>query len=461
MSTIRHRTKNSLSAFIFALLIAGQGSHAAVTESEVLQATIDVGNWLEANVVEESVGLSWPDNVLSPDTISYDLAAGVAGKVLFFTGLYNATGNEKYLTLAQRGADYLVARLQDASNFDGNRRRASLYSGISGIGVALINVYRAAPDERYESAIVRVVDLLDDWSMTSDVGIHWSDEFNDLLYGEAGTVLFLSFVADQTGNEKAKQMALSGAQFLLSQGVLTDEGAFWYFRRGRDFNLPNFSHGTAGVGYTLSSVAMVTGAQAIAIGAVDAFKYLRSIARSESGRTQVPYGWGNEAWDGLFEFGWAHGIAGTALFPERLVQADVMSDAADEFRTQLLSTLININLPGSPAEPFSEPSTALDVRFGRSGVLGVISSMDRALPGVTEIQDALYTHIRDAAVRNIDSLHWEIDAPEFMGGGTAAYTGYLHGAAGIGLAFLKLHANLINSESYIVMPDDPFSWSIE
>ena len=54
--------------------------------------------------------------------------------------------------------------------------------------------------------------------------------------------------------------------------------------------------------------------------------------------------------------------------------------------------------------------------------------------------------------------HWEVDAPEFMGGGRASFTGVFHGTAGIGLALLRLHAALTNHPPYITMPDDPMAW---
>jgi hypothetical protein len=52
--------------------------------------------------------------------------------------------------------------------------------------------------------------------------------------------------------------------------------------------------------------------------------------------------------------------------------------------------------------------------------------------------------------------HWEVDAPAFMGGGRAAYTGIFHGAAGIGMAVLRLHAHLEGKQEYLNLPDDPF-----
>jgi len=61
----------------------------------------------------------------------------------------------------------------------------------------------------------------------------------------------------------------------------------------------------------------------------------------------------------------------------------------------------------------------------------------------------------EAATRGAGTAHWEVDAPEFLGGGRAAYTGLFHGAAGIGLAILGMHASMTASEPYTDLPDNP------
>jgi lantibiotic modifying enzyme len=109
---------------------------------EALELAEDIGRWLANNQIHTDDGIAWPDNVLSPETVSYDLASGVAGKVVYFAALYTATGNVKYLEMAEGGADYLIGVLQEPSAFAQNPRRASLYTGISGIGVALLHVQR-------------------------------------------------------------------------------------------------------------------------------------------------------------------------------------------------------------------------------------------------------------------------------------------------------------------------------
>lgn len=431
----------------------------AAEADEVISHAVEIGRWLAAQEREETSGASWPENALVGGNYSVNLSSGVPGTVLFFLGLHNATGNPDYLGMAQRGADFLVTLIDDPSVFEDNPRRASLYAGIGGMGVALVNFQAVAPRPAYAGAISRIVDHLDEWHLEDDAGAYWSDEYNDLLFGDAGTVLFLAFAAEHTGNKKALQLATAGADSLLQRAQPSEDGLYWKFRRSKDFNLPNFSHGAAGIGYTLSSVASVGGEKRFAEAAGEAFAYLQSIVVTEEQFSAIPYGWGMDSWHGLYEFGWAHGIAGSALFLERLRQSGDKAEQVADISAAFRDTLISIGLPESLLPPFSEPSTPLDQRFGRAGVLSVLSEWSRHDQSVVPVRDAVFAHIRHAATTDTGA-YWITEVPAFMGGGTAAYTGYLHGASGIGLAMLKMHAAMTGNDSYVVMPDDPFAWQL-
>jgi len=188
------------------------------------------------------------------------------------------------------------------------------------------------------------------------------------------------------------------------------------------------------------------------------FRYLSSIAEIEDGQLRLPYGWGSDNWQGLYEFGWAHGLVGTAMTLLRLQQLDVDAVEAEKFLELTRETLTSIDLPGTPAEPFAEPSTPLDFRFGRASVLSLACHWAARFPEDLEVQRLcvdLYEHIAAVAVRENDTAHWPVDAPAFMGGGRAAYTGLFHGAAGIGLALLSAHADLTGRPRYDDLPDDP------
>ena len=121
----------------------------------------------------------------------------------------------------------------------------------------------------------------------------------------------------------------------------------------------------------------------------------------------------------------------------------------------IVNTLANIGLPGTPQEPFAEPSTPMDWRFGRASVLSLLSDYGEGLA----TRDAIWGEIAQQAYREDDQAHWQVDAPAFMGGGRAAFTGVFHGAAGLGLALLRMHATMTEQAPYVTMPDDPLAWA--
>lgn len=429
--------------------IANDDRTEAVLASDVLLLAEEIGQWLADQRVPTSAGVAWPDDALNPDNTGYDLASGVAGKVLYFVALYRATANDEYLDLALGGADYLAALLHDSNAFNSNARKASLYSGIGGIGVALVHAQAHAHHAKYADALDRVISLLDEWRVDDSQGTYWSDEYNDLIFGDAGTILFLSWYAEQTGDERALDMAVSGAHFILGQGNDMANGKSWYFRRSKLFNLPNFSHGTAGVAYVLATVGAQTNDEALQRGAQAGFNYLKSIAEAENGLLRIPYGWGSDSWDGLYEFGWAHGLAGTISLFIRLQETGIDEVAASEYESLARHTLESIGLTGRLESPFAEPSTPFDLRFGRAGVLARLDD------GQAGLRNDIWAQIEQAAIRDAGTAYWEVNAPEFMGGGRAAYTGLFHGAAGIGLAMLRMHAQMTGRQHYVDLPDYP------
>ncbi len=435
------------------------------SRTEVLELAEAVARWMDSIAVTSEDGVSWPDDALQPEVASFDLGRGVAGKVLFYISLYRATADEQYLETALRGADSLAAVLQRDADFDGLQHRASLYSGIAGMGVAIHNVHQYVKKPRYAAALTAIVQKIDEWAIEHDdsSAIYWSSGWNDLLYGDAGTVLFLAYMGHQTGNQNALDLARRGADSLLLQAQTAAAGSYWLFRRDKDFNLPNFSHGTAGIAYVLETMAQLTGERRYADAALASVSYLNSIAIFENDEVRIPYGWPLESWANQFAFGWAHGLAGTALLYERVSQGS-REDVATEILASIKQTLVSIDLPATPRSPFSEASMPLDMRFGRASVLRLIAdwNAEDSLPAEgLELQNAIWQQLRDAAIRDDDGVHWEVVPPAFMGDGPAAYSGYLHGAAGIGLALLRLHARLGGRQPYVSMPDDPFAWPIE
>ncbi|MCB9755988.1 MAG: hypothetical protein H6713_39205 [Myxococcales bacterium] len=435
-----------------------------------------IGRWLEANTVETAVGRVWPVDALVPERVSMTLDSGVAGDVLLFVGLSRASEDAEARAAALRGADALVAALDLLTTppdpaaaaqtpapivAPTPERRASLYAGLAGVGLALHHADQLAGDDRYAPAIERVLAQLERWAIAEGDGVYWSDQFNDVLFGDAGTTLLLAFLGDQRDDARARRLALAGARRLASRAVPGERGVHWMFRRDKPFNLPNFSHGTAGVAYTLATVAALTGDDALRERAAAGAEYLDSLARTEDGGYAVPYGFPLEHWVGEYSFGWAHGVAGTARLFVRLGQRSGERSPPPALRG-IAVTLRRSGLPDPPAAPLIESPTRWDLRFGRAGVLWLAPQLARALdePELDALSVAIERALLDAGSEEGDGLYWETEPPEFMGvPGRARFCGLLHGAAGIGLSLLRVDATRRGLAARVATPDDPFAWT--
>ena len=195
---------------------------ASPDPDDVLALAVDAGNWLASRAMPQESGVAWPANALQAEEVSFDLGSGTAGVVVYLLALHRATGDDHYLDLAEAGGDYLRSLVRRPGAFGEGSRRASLYAGLAGVGVALARLADVNPD--YAAAAEEAVNLLVDWSVDESNGARWSDEFNDLLYGDAGTVLFMADYAGRTGDESAQQQAVAGAYYLASQGLAANEG---------------------------------------------------------------------------------------------------------------------------------------------------------------------------------------------------------------------------------------------
>ncbi len=450
---------------------------SAPVERASLARARAIARWLEANEVGTATGRAWPVDARKPERVSATLGAGVSGDVLFFAALYWASGDPTARAAASRGADFLAASLDELTRdepapAEGGSlaplqplqplQRASLYGGLAGVGLALHHADRVTGDDRYAPAVERVIEQLSRWAVPEAGGVRWSERYNDVLFGDAGTILALAFLADQREHAGARQLALAGARRLAARGLAGEQGVYWMFRRDRDFNLPNFSHGTAGIAYTLATVAGLAQAPALLERAEEGARYLDGLAWRADGRYAVPYGFPLEHWQGEHAYGWAHGVAGTARLFARLAEASGEARPRWQLRA-LANTLLESGLPAAPKAPLIESPTRWDARFGRAGALWIAPPLARALgePRLDALARALEDSILGAAQEVDGRLYWETSPPAFMGGPEPArFCGLFHGAAGIGLSLLQVDAAAQGLDAHLLLPDDPFAWRL-
>ena len=424
---------------------------------DYLTKAIEVSNWLETQKIETAHGPVWVDQTGS-DNISLSLSSGVAGKVAFYIALYNATGNEKYLNEIISGSNYIANNLPvDTASARAMRGATSLYGNMLGGAFVLVETYKLTGEPKWQDKAITSIEILNQLAAKSP-DFHWND-FNDILFGNTGTGLFLLYMYKETGDKLALDMAIRVAEGLNERAIKSQDSIYWYFNQQGNFNLPNFSHGAAGIGYFFASLYEITSDQQYLKMSEKIGIYLDHIAWRPDGAYLLPYGLPDADWDREFDIGWAHGPAGTGRFFVKMYQIT----GEERWKDKALACIQGLKLSGTPGTPhdrFGNESFPVDVRFGNGGVADYLIGLKKE----ELFQDEDYLNTIMASLDSMshfdnENRHWKIPKYGFMRGeegDSAVFTGYFYGAAGLGLQYVRRHMVENGIPTKFKFPDSPF-----
>lgn len=409
-----------------------------------LDAALDAASWIRTYEIEDEHGLAWPVDPENDATVVDHLYSGNAGVVLFFAHLAarppqveRVDGHLKIVNPwrepATRGADRLIANLPDTLE----PGQAGLYTGVAGIGFVLNEVYRVTEDERYRDGAMRCVQLIHDAAMPAGDGVEWGP-VTDIVSGSAGTGLFLLYAADEMGHAASRKLAASAGERLLELGIPADGGLKW--RMSPDFArlMPNFSHGTAGVAFFLARLYEETGREEFLAGALAGARYLLSIAETDNGGCLIMHH--EPDGEDLFYLSWCHGPAGTG----RLFQQLYAATGDDEWREWTLKCADSLLSAGIPERQTPGFWNNVGQCCGSAGVAQFMIDVFAQTRAEAHYgfalelgRDALSRAAVDETSGHKRWIHAEHRTqPDLL----IAQTGYMQGAAGIGIWLLQEHA---------------------
>ncbi len=418
---------------------------ATARPTRYFEAAVEAGEWLRHGGWETEAGRTWPAIPEDPKGTPTDLYHGSAGVVLFFLELHRATDDPSYLEEACAGADHLIAELPETLTVPG---QASLYTGVAGIAFVLEQVHFATGDPAYRAGALRCLRLLVKSIRTEGSGVEW-DEVTDVIRGTAGIGLGLLSLADSAGRREARELAGLAGKRLLELGEPAEGGTMWRMDPEYSRIMPNFSHGTAGVAYFLAELYAATGDRSFLDGALSGASHLLAIT-DERGliHHHVPDG------EDLFYLGWCHGPAGTARLYLRLWE---LTDD-ESWRDAALLSANGVLTSGIPEARPEGLWNTVGQCCGTAGVaelfLGLYeeTGRDEYLDFALTLTDDLLARatVEEGRRKWIQAEHRV--QPELL----AAQTGYMQGAAGIGLWLLRLDAHLRDRHLGLRMPDKRF-----
>ncbi|MGI9517455.1 MAG: lanthionine synthetase LanC family protein [Pirellulaceae bacterium] len=299
-----------------------------------------ISNWLDSMVFEKDGQVRYAVAAETPDQSSMNLYQGLPGILLFYHRLHEVTGEERYQVKSRQLANLIAEHLdqQDGSGDPG------LFTGYTGLGWVLLKTY---PGEHRDS-ILHCVELLTETAQQREVqatsfdgiprnAVTWN-QVTDVIGGSAGIGLFLVHCSaePEINSEKAWELAGAAAVGLHedAQRVDLDNGIGWKWMMSPTFQreMPNYSHGTAGICDFLLAVheeqlrrdklpvpqgelQTVYDGQ-FAVWAGRGANYLAALDTVHGARGLLPHHFPDG--DELFYLGWCHGPAGTCQLANRL-----------------------------------------------------------------------------------------------------------------------------------------------
>jgi lantibiotic modifying enzyme len=410
-----------------------------------LTSVLKVAAWLQTTAIHTDIGTAWYADPNESTTLSTNLYSGSAGVVLFFLELFRSTNNKKYLAEAASGANYLLASLPGEIS---NPEQAGLYTGVAGIGFTLEEVYRATGEQKYRDAALQCIQLLKNSAKKVGSGAQWSN-VTDIISGNAGIGLFLLYAGKEMDHPLAKELAIKAGRRLLQVAIPVKTGLKWAMDPEYPRLMPNFSHGTAGICYFLARLYVETDQKEFLEAALAGAKYLLSITNNEGFICHHQPGG-----EDLFYLGWCHGPVGTARLYYQLWR---ITDDAKWLNAIELSAR-GIMASGIPEQQTPGFWNNVSQCCGSAGIadfflnLYRITKKDEYLIFVQKMTADLLAR----ATVDENGMRWIQAEHRVRPGLLIVQTGYMQGAAGIGMFLLRLDALEQGKKPGITLPDEPF-----
>jgi len=404
----------------------------------------DTAKWIRASRLETPFGYAWASDPRAPKTAGTALYGGSPGVILFLLELNQASGERAYLDDAKRGADELLTKINTET-------RMGLYDGLAGIGFALGETWRATNDDRYRRGALSVARLLAKNAGVIGIGVRWNNNA-DLMSGSAGIGLFLLYVDDLFHDRDSLTLAVRAGSHLLDLAIADKDGSKWTADTASKRVVPNFSSGVAGIAYFLATLYTKTNDTLFLNGAQSGAKYLTATANTKGDVCLLPYELPDNA--DLFYLGWDHGPAGTARLFYRLYQA-----TGDEtWLTWVKKSANGILTSGIPEKRTPGFWNNVSQGCGSAGVAQFFLDLYGATKDTKYLDFArkMTDDLMSRATRDDRGTRWLQAENRMQPANLLAQTGYMQGAAGIGMWLLRLDAALKGRAPFVRFPDSPW-----
>jgi len=187
---------------------------------------------------EDAEGIYW--EVLDETgqrVICEDIYTGTSGIINFLLEYYNLTKKSDVLKIISKSASWLFNYCMKTPNSN-----YAFYTGRVGTVYTLIKVWQITNNEIHIPKTLKLIE---------NICPHLKESENDLLNGNAGTILGLLFIYDETKDQNIKQSVINITKFLIQNVNITHNGFFWNKSSSTSKGLCGISHGSGGIGLVL------------------------------------------------------------------------------------------------------------------------------------------------------------------------------------------------------------------
>ena len=220
-------------------------------KQRLLNEAVRIGDELLRRAERDENGLFWKTMSLNTESgrrqidwlASTSIYAGVSGIALFLLELYEQTKAEKYLQAALSGMNWVEQYCHDnPTDF------YAFYTGRLGVAYAMLRTAEVTGDRCY---LQEALDI----ARPCLSFLNYEHRIDDLLNGLSGALLALIHLHAATGEVWTLEAADQLIYHLLTRAHYGLEGLYWD-RNGQQIRgLCGFSHGAAGVGFVFLELA--------------------------------------------------------------------------------------------------------------------------------------------------------------------------------------------------------------
>lgn len=441
-------------ALAFAFFVLG-----SALDDTYLAAALKTAVWIRSEEQRPAAKTDAPD---------LSLYSGESGVLVFWCELAHATRNAMLKAEVQTRAKRLTEQSKGLKDF-------GLYTGLAGVAFAVDCAAKLTDDPKLAKegmaltrrALDLAVAALNDPNQRAQLS-------NDIVSGLAGlgcqalreADLYAARFPKPTGakqdgkseDDELRDEARRIGDYLLTvaknpTAVSQPSGAHlaWEMSPGYTREMPNFSHGTAGLAYFLAQLGVATKEPKYLDAAKKGAAYLMSLTGKDG--LIWHHKPGGEDLDYL---GWCHGPVGTARLFAAL-HKNTRERGYAKWIDRAAESLQKCGIPDKRA-----PGYWNNFGFccGDAGMLRFFLDLYR-LDGKPEqigfakrLADFLLAKAEPAGV----GLKWTFAENRVSPNAVQAQTGLMQGAAGVGLALVWMHELEAKREALVRFPDAPWRW---